>query len=146
MNVGETHLLLCDEENETHENYHFHSKHRGNSAPKICIWNISVPEEADSFICSHRKRWLDDTTGWGLHLIGERVVPLGRNHDDEVLYIAKFVCDRNTPENLWHGYPADFCRNNQDKPPVRILHSWRDEGYIRKAHVKRIRGGNSCNL
>jgi len=107
-------------------------------------WTVSAEVEIDCFIGSDLNRWVENVVAWGV-LKGEgRLLELGKNSQKESLKIAKFVDLQNT--NVWHGYPADYCRNHQDRPGARILKDWRLKDIIEKHHITKIRQGKECNL
>jgi len=69
------------------------------------------------------RTWLLSDVGWGLHFENNNPANLGVDQDHvKPVFVAKFVNDRNT----WHGYPADYQKNNQDIPPEQIRKTWLD--------------------
>ena len=123
--------------------YIISSQHR-NGNPNKSIWTLSHDGEIDCFVFSFSSEWKDDNTCWGVSVIGQNIQVVGHNTNNEVLKIAKFV-DANA-NKLWHGYPADYMRNSQDRPTTNTLRDWVTKGYITKAKMSKIRLGQSCNL
>ena len=109
-------------------------------------WIITVNEELECFRVTIDNNWHDTNTGWGIHRENNTNVLfiLGVNVFNENLKIAKFVKDQN--HNHWHGYPADWRRKTQDRPPVGLLNNWRRIGVIPKHKIAKIRSGKKCNL
>ena len=107
-------------------------------------WTLDINQEVDCFVTSQTNNWIEGIAAWGMVKNGNALVVIGINPQDEPLKIAKFVAKNN--DGLWHGYPADFCRNPQDRPGVTILQVWRTRGYIEKHHIIKIRQGKECNL
>lgn len=127
--------------------YVLKSDHRGTPSEHKCTWTIHRVAELACFAEMIAKHWHQDDTGWGLcYDDGGNPVELGRNSSDEVLKLAKFPCDQGIAPPVWHGYPADYLRRQQDRPPMRILNAWRTEGFVKKFEIARIRGGRPCNL
>src|ERR1035438_3288612 len=86
-------------------------------------WTVSLQAEQLSFDHATLKEWTSGVTvRWGLHLsprpenLGVSATALGTPTRD--LFIAKFV-DGNS-NDLWHGYPADPYRHQQDIPPINV--------------------------
>jgi len=107
-------------------------------------WIVTVNEELDCFRGTVQNNWFDLNMGWGIHIPNNILLVLGKNIFDENLKIAKFVQDEN--HNHWHGYPADWQRKAQDRPPICILMHWRTNGLISKHKMAKIRSGKKCNL
>jgi hypothetical protein len=103
MMPGYTYKLACSRPPARYENYHFHIKHRGNPSHGICTWIITTHDEAGTFVESQINGWIEDSQSWGLFFQDQKVSQLGINSERTPLFVAKFVCDLNTPENLWHG-------------------------------------------
>jgi len=121
------------------------SDHRDNTADKS-QWTISEQEERSSFSLMYASKWIvENDKGWGLHIIDKTADYLGvgvnRARD---LFIAKFVDGAHS--NIWHGYPADYVANNQDKPDRRVLQEWGTVGYISFGKVRKVLKGQPCNL
>jgi hypothetical protein len=139
MKPGDTELV-----NEKHS-YFFHPKHRGAPSADASIWTIPIPTELNVFVDSLEALWIDEVEGWGLCIGHEgNVLPLGKNLVEINLFIAKFVRKRNNAP--WHGYPADYIVNPQDRPTPAILLEWHEQGIIQKYEIARIRGGRPCSL
>lgn len=119
-------------------------QHRGKVNNNKSIWTINLVEEVDCFKKSYSSQWQLNCKGWGLHIIQDRICVLGKNPEGENLKIAKFVDSSN--DNSWHGYPADYRSNIQDRPTQHILEMWREEGIIKKHHMSKIRSGMPCNI
>jgi hypothetical protein len=115
--------------------------HRNTSNPKKSLWTVTEQEEIECFKRAIIELWTYEQFAWGLHIINGQIMPLGINTDNEVLKVAKFV-DNNTH---WHGYPADYVRKIQDKPPSLVLTKWCELKLITKSQVLKIKQ-QKCNL
>jgi len=120
-------------------------KHRNRSS-SYSIWVIHIYEEVECFIHTHKQGWIvkEKETGWGLHLVDGKPEFLGELSNGEQSKIAKFV--GNQPMGLWHGYPSDYQRNLQDRPPINIMLVWRDLCLVTKADISKIKAGKPCKL
>ena len=127
--------------------YLFKSDHHGRPTDTKCVWTIHRADELACFEDMFFQRWHQDDMGWGLRYDDAgNPLELGRNHSNDVLKLAKFPCDQGIEPPVWHGYPADYLRRQQDRPPVSVLNTWRRAGILKKFEVARIRGGRPCNL
>lgn len=124
--------------------YIISSKHRSTGNPNKTVWTLDFDDEVECFTYSKTSNWIQDNCGWGIKVINSILQYIGHNFENEALKLAKFV-DGNE-NDIWHGYPADYLRKSQDRPPTFILKSWVDQGYITKAKMNKIRRGQSCNL
>jgi hypothetical protein len=118
--------------------------HRGRPSPSKSSWILSLPEEVRCFEQASTNGWASGRHRWGNWLTAGKLTPLGMNHWSEELHIARFV--DGGPNTPWHGFPADYRRNKQDRPPVHVLAAWRDAGIIEKHVIAKIRMGKRCSL
>ena len=125
--------------------YTISKKHRGRNTEKS-HWIIRMPKEVALFRDALKSGYEDNAncTAWNILIDDGEVCVIGKSVDDMELKIAKFV-DSNRNEQ-WHGYPANYMKNNQDIPPAGVLLSWQKAGYITTATMKKIKGGQPCNL
>lgn len=124
--------------------YIFSAAHRRTQKDKT-KWTVSTHEELECFKNTQTNKYLDgNTIAWGYIKNTTTLNDLGINGHKENLKIAKFV-DKNQLKT-WHGYPADFVRNPQDRPSMEILKNWRTSGIIEKHHISKIRQGKICSL
>ena len=129
------------------QSYVLNSQHRDNN-PNKSQWAIRPAEEIHVFEHSHESDWLSQTArhSWGLHLVNGKPSIVGRSvrSRDPIqnLWIAKFVGN----SQFWHGYPADYRFNLQDRPDGAILQNWYACGYIGKHDRSRIQSGKRCSL
>jgi hypothetical protein len=141
-------ITVLTEEGESKEDvihYKIRSVHRRHGNSEKCIWTISLQEEVDCFKTSADEKWLEDTKGWGLKMNSAGgLSEIGISERQEVLKIAKFVDSGSTRE--WHGYPADYCRRNQDRPSMKVLMDWKDRGLINKTKMDKIKQYKRCSL
>jgi hypothetical protein len=107
-------------------------------------WSITNEEQLKCFEKSLINNWLSDFRGWGLHIINNQINPLGYSKQGEQLKIAKFVDSYKSSK--WHGYPADYRNNIQDRPSSDILRSWVNNNIIQKHQMSKIRSGKKCAL
>ena len=100
---------------------------------KSC-WIINVEEEFECFKKCYNNKWFDENDdyeiagGWGILIENKKVKILGKNKFNDDLKIAKFVDSENN--GYWHGYPADYIRNIQDKPSTKILFLWYNDNSL----------------
>ena len=125
--------------------YTISKKHRGRN-PDKSHWVIEMPKEMELFRDALRLGYEDKAnfTAWNLLIVDRKVCVIGKSVDGMELKMAKFV-DGNKNEQ-WHGYPANYMKYNQDIPPACLLLSWQKAGYITTATMKKIKGGQPCNL
>lgn len=123
--------------------YTISKKHRGKNKNKS-YWTISKPEEVVLFADALRKGYEEDCLAWNLLMDGGTVCVLGCSPDGLMLKMAKFV-DADEKDQ-WHGYPANYQKNNQDIPPYKVLLSWMNAKFISVATLAKIRKGQPCNL
>jgi hypothetical protein len=124
--------------------YYISSAHRNLVTADKSKWTISVNKEVECFIEGQTSEWIEDNFSWGLKFNGNALEEIGVNTQNQVLKIAKFIDSSNN--NIWHGYPADYIRKQQDRPSIAILSKWRERNIISKHHIVKIRQGKSCNL
>jgi hypothetical protein len=125
--------------------YKVRSVHRRRGNPNKCIWTISLEEEVNCFRCSALKKWLEDKEGWGLKINAQGgLEQVGESDKKEKLKIAKFVDSSSTTE--WHGYPADYCSRNNDRPSLKVLEDWMNNKIINKTKMSKIKQYKQCNL
>ena len=123
--------------------YYVSSVHRRKDKNKS-LWTTTIDQEVECFVCSQLNYWIEGSHCWGLIPKDNKLLVLGKNNKNEKLKIAKFVAKNNN--EVWHGYPADYCKNMQDRPGMKILLDWRKIGHIEKHHILKIRQGKKCNL
>jgi hypothetical protein len=128
----------------TKSNYIISSQHRRTGNPNKSVWTITFEEEVACFIQAINDNWKIGTQAWGVKVLGNILQVVGLNNNRQELKFAKFVDGTNT--NVWHGYPADYMSNAQDRPATNILKGWVDNGYMTKAKMSKIRLGQPCNL
>lgn len=123
--------------------YTVSKKHRGEN-PQKSIWIIPMPTEIDLFVDAIKSGYEKNYTAWNLLKSNNVISVIGMSSDGQELKLAKFV-DGNKNDQ-WHGYPANYLRNNQDIPPSNILESWVNNKSITPATMSKIRRGQRCNL
>lgn len=126
-------------------NYYASSAHRKSLASKS-YWTVTIDEEVTCFIESQKKGWITTTICWGFisNTPKKEFLVLGLNKYNEELKIAKYVA--KSSGGVWHGYPADYRRNTQDRPEMDILMDWKTKGHIEKHYINKIRQGKKCKL
>ena len=101
------------------EKYKFICKHRVPSNPSASIWSISFLEEFQLADDSIIKNYIEiQKASRQSFNIFNNLQTIGYNKIHNNLKLAKFV---NSTPNLWHGYPADHVKNNQDRPTTETL-------------------------
>ncbi|MCI0449510.1 MAG: hypothetical protein L0Y79_06965 [Chlorobi bacterium] len=103
-------------------------------------------DEVECFRLCFRRNWHNGIVGWGLKPNGSSFDVVGRNALNDELKLAKFVNNVVTNNHNWHGYPADYRNNPQDRPMTWILLLWRNNNIITKTHMRRIKKGQECRL
>ena len=129
---------------DSNHKYFFSDLHRRSSNKHKSKWTIGLLEERDCFQLSCENEWMNSTCGWSLYIINGKIKCLGTNDKNIKLKIAKFVDKNGT--GLWHGYPADYVTNNQDKPEIAILKKWVMQKYIDKVGMSRILSGKQGGI
>jgi hypothetical protein len=127
-----------------HTNYLYKSDHRNGGNPLKSQWVIDLAAELSCFEGAHSAGWIDDTVAWGLRIIGGVPSVVGTSIRGVPLKLAKFV-ETKQPQ-YWHGYPADYRQNAQDRPSVEILLKWVTLAYIGKHEAVRVRTQKRCSL
>lgn len=117
-----------------------HRRHQRNKSR----WTISIDMEIDCFINSQTSNWIETSVSWGVIQQKNTLLNVGVNPHRQPLKLAKFV--DSSGNDIWHGYPADYERNCQDRPGMVVLQNWRENGIIEKHHMIKIRQGKECNL
>lgn len=118
--------------------------HRNRAFRDKSQWQIRTREEVDCFSDAHARQWCQASSGWGVHVdaIG-RPQQLGVSCTGYGLWFAKFVDKAQGGD--WHGYPADYPRYANDRPPTTLLQVWRQLGLIDKRIMLKVRQGQLCN-
>ena len=130
------------------DHYCFSPKHRSKSNPNASVWIISLQEEFhlcdDAIFKSKYVQPYSNSKKFAYNLKREsnKLKQLGvsnSNTKDYGLIISKFINDMNLKE--WHGYPADYIANTQDKPDDAILLKMKINGLITAREMMRIKRG-----
>ncbi|WP_294290843.1 hypothetical protein [uncultured Chryseobacterium sp.] len=124
--------------------YIISSKHRETTNPQKSYWTVEYSEELTCFIDNYVKDYKSNNLTWGLIQENNSLKVLGKNTFKEELKLAKFI--DSSKNNIWHGYPADYRRRNQDRPCSIILKKWVENSIITKSKMLKIRQGQICNL
>lgn len=115
-------------------------KHRIMGNPDASIWTIDHREEYIVFLKS-KPNLSNNGISWGIHTPNGSLDKLG---DSECgiydLKFAKFTSHENN-DDLWHGYPANYINNTQDRPDSPYLTDLVRKGYITKAKMKKVQKG-----
>ena len=120
-------------------------KHRGRATSQRSVWTKPVPTEVACFVQAWGASWGErDGELWGHRSATGVLEPVGRNNHGEDLWFGKFLrAERISP---WHGYPADYRRKTQDRPPPEVLNRWRALGVLAKHQVAKVAAGRPCKL
>ena len=125
--------------------YTFNPQHRDGN-PNKSQWIIIEADEKSLFETSYSAGWKDTENKkcFGIKKSETNIIVLGKCKDRITnLKIAKFVSDH---QDNWHGYPANYRTNQQDKPTTNILQKWVEENLITKSKMGKIARGQKCNL
>ena len=119
--------------------------HRGPPTQVKTVWTINVRNEVETFSAAYGLGWAVGGIGWGLsQLKTKRLAQLGVNHHKEALMFAKYVDAPGVGD--WHGYPADYRRNPQDRPSTRIMRHWCGLNIMEKHQMGKVSKGQACSL
>lgn len=125
--------------------YTINPQHRDGN-PNKSQWIVIESDEVSLFETSYTAGWKDedDKKCFGIKKSGTSISILGVCKDRITdLKIAKFVSNHQL---TWHGYPANYRINQQDKPTTTILEKWVEEELITKSKMGKIARGQKCNL
>lgn len=137
MSIVPTHTI------DTGVFYQCHPHHRNNN-PNKSQWTIIESDEVDCFHKTWSSQWIDNDSGWGLHLVNNAPRYLGTARVSmTLLFVAKFV--RDPVHAQWHGYPADHT-DSFDRPVDRILNVWLAAQFLPPAKIRKIQKGQPCSL
>ncbi len=124
--------------------YFVHPKHRGSPTSNTCTWTIPIVDEVALFEAALPSVRSPGQACWAAEPGVRRLRTVGVNVHVESLFFGKFV--DGSSMSRWHGYPADYRRRTQDRPPPAVLQVWVTQGLIEKHHLAKISGGMKCNL
>lgn len=122
-------------------NYFFHTKHRGKPVDNISCWSIDCKKEFDLAENCVEKDYIEQRTietGFGLLKEKNNLCVLGENIRVQELKLAKFV---HSQPLEWHGYPADYVANQQDKPNNQTLKKLHNDDLLTKKEMRLITKG-----
>lgn len=123
--------------------YAIHPHHR-NGNPKKSQWIISEEAEVSCFKRSFLSEWLNNSVGWGLHIVNGNASALGLAVDRTTyLVFSKFVTDNQVN---WHGYPANHVSNQHDIPDEHVAMKWISDKLLPSPKVSKIMRGKPCAL
>lgn len=149
LNLETDTFYLQDEQSDLY--YASISYHRdGTRLGQKSQWAISIDDEFDLFKSSFSEisGWFDNFKGWGLSCVKEDETYLisivGEGITNEQLFFVKYI--DGGKNNKWHGYPANYQRNIQDKPSTQFLTVIYNEGIITKPQFSKIKKGKKCSL
>jgi hypothetical protein len=138
--IGEEYIREVEIEGKR-ENYRYfvHPHHRNGNNNKS-QWLCSIKEEIELFELGAENKWKDSENV--MFSIFSYQKYIGISWDKKTrLFFSKFISADN---KQWHGYPADYIDNPQDRPGKKILGDWRFKSLIRKSHIKKILKGKPC--
>ena len=123
------------------KNYH----RNGNRNKSQWKSSVTIKVEVEIFLTGHKQ---GQSHAWGHYLNGDTVTVLGTSPSSTQPVVELLVAKFNGQQNpqVWSGYPADYRRNPQDRPPVSVLNEWVTAGVIAKHEISRVRGGKKCTL
>lgn len=126
--------------------YIFIEKHRSYKYKKASKWIITLANEfsmADqsinfNFVEAINKNGSTNYQSFNVIRTNNKIQNVGISKEGNVLIIGKFV---NTSPNLWHGYPADYLKNIQDKPSQKTLKSMLNKNMLDASEISKIARG-----
>lgn len=124
--------------------YQIHKQHR-DKTPDKSQWILSYEGEVSLFAKTYCMGIVEQEQYlWGLYIPKDKPEMLGITVKGLPSKMAIF--DNGGHNGFWHGYPADYLRRKQDIPPHNVLIKWQQDGIITTATMKKIKGGQPCNL
>ena len=137
---------------EVTERYEWNQKHRNQHKGGSGRW--SVPEAVEGIIFLKCRKngafstWKNKThMGWGVCCQGGQAQVLGRGvtSDNQMIdvKVCKFV--EGNP-GLWHGYPIDYRRDNEDVICDNAIHYWERLNLIDKSEITDIQSKEDSSL
>lgn len=120
------------------EKYTFIKKHRVSGNPNASVWTCSCQEEFNLVDEGLKKGYTETRVITQAYNLQKGLHIIGRNNVNTNLKIAKFV---NSSPKLWHGYPADHIKNNQDRPTLDILKKMCTDDLISVKQMRKISRG-----
>jgi hypothetical protein len=120
--------------------------HRNGSRIKS-QWKINEDAEWQCFATASAQPISNQITCYyWFHFEKGKIEYLGESKSEDLpvrdLFIAKFISDPHSHD--WHGYPADYQKNNQDRPPAIILDYWLKNNYLTAPKISKISQGKPC--
>lgn len=137
---------------EVSENYEWNQKHRNQHKAGSGLW--TVPENIEGIIflkCRNNGafcKWKGNThMGWGVcnHQGQAQVLGQGVTSNKQMIdvKVCKFV-EGNL--GLWHGYPIDYRRDNEDFICDNAIHYWERLNLIDKSEITDIQSKEDSSL
>ena len=120
------------------EQYKFVKKHRIFNNSDASIWTCSFLDEFDLVNKSLQCQYIENKKVPQTFNLKKGLPVLGKNNINSELKLAKFI---NSTQKLWHGYPADHVKNNQDRPTLDILTKMHTNGLITTKQMRKISKG-----
>lgn len=127
------------------ETYFFSPKHRSKGNANASIWAIGCREEYDLADRSINKKYIEvpdngtiKEVAYNVLKINGQIKVVGHNSSGSDLVISKHIKPQG---NQWHGYPADYIRNQQDKPKNATLQKLQNDDLITRREAVSIARG-----
>lgn len=120
------------------EKYKFVKKHRMLTNPNASVWTCSFIDEFDLVNNSLQCQYIEIKNAPQAFNLKKGLPILGKNIINSELKLAKFV---NSTQQLWHGYPADHVKNNQDRPTLDVLTKMHINGLLTTKQMRKISKG-----
>lgn len=115
--------------------YQIHPQHR-NGNPNKAQWTVSYENEISIFAGAAVENIIvDEQYMWGIFVPQYEPEVLGVTKNGDQSRIAIF--DNGKHNGFWHGYPADYIRE-QEVPPDVVLDTWRTKAIISKPDINKI--------
>ena len=118
--------------------YYIHKDHRNGNMRKS-QWTCSPKDEISLFKRGVKEKWFENNESILFSLVKEGI-EVGKSLSGNRLFFSKFVYNSIN----WHGYPADYIKNSQDKPSKSILCDWFSKKLIGKRCLRQIMKGQPC--
>ena len=135
QNVRLTCIIHPNDQTKLLEHYQINPQHRDGNLKKS-QWSISCEDEVAVFAQTCSDGLVEENQYmWGLYMPGNKPEVLGYTKNKYDSKIAIF--DNGKHNGFWHGYPADYIKNN-DVPPSDFLDYWRDKQLINKSDINKI--------
>lgn len=127
------------------DTYFFNSKHRSKN-PHGSQWTIDLKQELSLMNDSLSNNYIELinnssklSQSYNFFKVNNKLKSVGLDNErQEELILCKYV---ETSNKSWHGYPGNYCKNNQDRPNETTLKNMLNKSLITKKEMSKISKG-----